>query len=82
MGHGARFEGEFNLRAAFACKRGLYNPSILPALKTLAQEVSIFAMFLRRSPLLIPNSCLMATVNLDHAQFWDFISSTLPHYTA
>jgi hypothetical protein len=49
---------------------GLYNPSVIPALTTLAQGISIFAVFSRRSSLSPLNSFSMATVNLNHVQFW------------
>jgi hypothetical protein len=49
---------------------GLYNPSLLPALKNLAPEISYFAAFLRRSPLPTSNSFSMAAVDLNHVQFW------------
>ncbi len=75
-------EAKANLRAAFACKRGYIAP-ILPTLKTSAQEISIFTTFPRRS-LPIPNSFSIATVNLDHAYFWDPLSNSFldKQYTA
>jgi hypothetical protein len=51
MGHRARLEDRVNLRAAFVCRRGLYNPSVLPTLKTQLKKSVFFAAFLRRSPL-------------------------------
>jgi hypothetical protein len=72
-GRRARLEGEVSC-AAFACKRGYITPSVFPALETSAQETSIFAAFPRRSP--TPNSFLMASINLDDAQFWDPLSNS------
>lgn len=64
--------GEIGGRGQPSCSilpAGLYNLSVLPALKTSAQEISIFAAF-PRPPLPTPNSFSMATVNLDRVQFW------------
>jgi hypothetical protein len=75
-------EAEANLRTAFAYKRGYIAP-ILPTLKTSAQEISIFTTFPRCS-LPIPNSFSIATINLDHAYFWDPLSNSFldKQYTA
>jgi hypothetical protein len=45
MGHGARLEDGVNPYAAFALQVGLYNPSVLPTLKTLPKK----SVFLQRS---------------------------------
>jgi hypothetical protein len=50
MGDGPRLEGEVS-RIAFTCKQGYITPSVFPALKTLAQEISIFVALPRLSPL-------------------------------
>jgi len=66
MGHRARLEDRENLRAAFACRQGLYGPSVLPALETQLKKSVIFAAFLRRSLLPISHSFLIATFDLNY----------------
>jgi hypothetical protein len=49
---------------------GLYNPSVLPALKTQLKKSAFLAAFLRYSLLPTSNSFSMAIVDLNHVQFW------------
>jgi hypothetical protein len=58
---------------------GLYNLPVLPALRILTQEISIFATFPRPSPLPTPNSFSMAAINLDRVQFWVPPSNSFLH---
>ena len=65
-----RLEDGVNPCVVFALQVGLYNPSVLPPLKTLPKKLVFFAVFLRCSPLPTFISFLMATIDLNYVQFW------------